>query len=878
MTLPSPNLDDRNFQQLVDDATQRIKSTCSDWDTSPSNPGTVLIEAFAHLTEVMLYRLNRLPEKAYIEFLRLLGVKLHPPQCARAVLQFVLEAPREQEFEIRAGTRVTTGGRTGSVEAPVFVTTSDLVFEPGVTSKTVQALHCELVQAELAGLGTGRPGQFVIAKRAPIIASTGDDGDLIVGVEVGTDRSSERARSMQYDGKTFQIWQEVENFTTAGGDSPVYRADRFTGRITFSPALQLSNSHEEQPRTLAQVPPLGREIRLWYRRGGGSEGNLAADKLTILKDQIPGVSVTNPGPAKGGSASESLPNAMVRGPLEFRTPQRAITAIDFERFAMIDGVARAKAFTQKSMWVHAQPGAVEVRILNDVSEEFRDNYGAVSVEKLLEFQSEVDRASIEHILDERRPLGTTCLVAWARCKAVIAEAYVKLYPGTDREAVKSRILQSLHRTINPLPSLTASPPYNGWEFGQPLRASNLYHIILREPEVDYVQSLKFVVQDAPQEKVECLAADPFQASTWYACSGDALFRSTNDGDGWEVVARFPGERLLKVETMPGRPDLFQSGRPGMLGIATELQGDSGGYQVHVSTDCGETWQPSWGLMTSRIYDLAWVARDGVPTLMVATQDGLFDVRQGSSYNPKEVLPEKQSCGFYAVASGVDASGASCIAVAATELRGVYLSVNQRPFQFIGNRGDDIHTLQFQTDGLRTFLWAGRWAEKEQPGNGCLRWEITTGNGVAESRRDFSDNWTGGSCMAIAFHQAVAFAATRRAGVLWLDTAAKESSWTGPDIATSKLPLEDKGGRLRSIAAIAVDPQSGLLFASSESSIYKSKNVGKTYENCSQSELTDRVTLPESWLFCSGEHVINFVDNEQVVDSGSVPVANPKTNG
>ena len=43
----------------------------------------VLVEVFAYLTETMIYRLNRVPEKAYIEFLRLLGVTLLPPAAAR---------------------------------------------------------------------------------------------------------------------------------------------------------------------------------------------------------------------------------------------------------------------------------------------------------------------------------------------------------------------------------------------------------------------------------------------------------------------------------------------------------------------------------------------------------------------------------------------------------------------------------------------------------------------------------------------------------------------------------------------------------------------------------------------------------------------------
>ena len=75
MTLKPPNLDDRNFQQLLEEAKRIIRTECPQWtDLSPGDPGIVILELFAHLTETMIYRLNRLPEKAYVEFLRLIGV------------------------------------------------------------------------------------------------------------------------------------------------------------------------------------------------------------------------------------------------------------------------------------------------------------------------------------------------------------------------------------------------------------------------------------------------------------------------------------------------------------------------------------------------------------------------------------------------------------------------------------------------------------------------------------------------------------------------------------------------------------------------------------------------------------------------------------
>ena len=100
-------------------------------------------------------------------------------------------------------------------------------------------------------------------------------------------------------------------------------------------------------RALAAIPGAGREIRLWYRRGGGPEGNVEANTLTQLKDAITGVQVTNPSPAVGGRATETLENALVRGPQQLYSLQRAVTARDFELVALYNSraVARAKALT-----------------------------------------------------------------------------------------------------------------------------------------------------------------------------------------------------------------------------------------------------------------------------------------------------------------------------------------------------------------------------------------------------------------------------------------------------------------------------------------------------------------------------------------------------
>jgi predicted phage baseplate assembly protein len=94
MTLPTPNLDDLRFQSdLVDEARKRITRYCPEWtEYNLSDPGITLIELFAWMTELMVYRLNRVPEKNYLKFLEMLGLQRKPASSARTELTFWLSA------------------------------------------------------------------------------------------------------------------------------------------------------------------------------------------------------------------------------------------------------------------------------------------------------------------------------------------------------------------------------------------------------------------------------------------------------------------------------------------------------------------------------------------------------------------------------------------------------------------------------------------------------------------------------------------------------------------------------------------------------------------------------------------------------------------
>ncbi|MFJ8311795.1 MULTISPECIES: putative baseplate assembly protein [unclassified Streptomyces] len=172
MALPAPHLDDRRFQQFVDDAKRYIQQRCPEWsDHNVSDPGVTLIEAVAHMADQLVYRLNRVPEKNQLAFLDLLGVTLFPPAAARASVTFWLSAPQSEPVVLPTGTEVATG-RTETEEAVVFATEDDLTIVP---------CHLTHVLRQPAGSGPEDCSQDVLGNTDVSVFSSGPlPGDVLL--------------------------------------------------------------------------------------------------------------------------------------------------------------------------------------------------------------------------------------------------------------------------------------------------------------------------------------------------------------------------------------------------------------------------------------------------------------------------------------------------------------------------------------------------------------------------------------------------------------------------------------------------------------------------------------------------------------------------
>ncbi|MGI5519177.1 putative baseplate assembly protein [Streptomyces sp. CA-106131] len=156
MALPSPNLDDRRFQQFVDDAKRYIQQRAPEWtDHNVSDPGVTLVETVAHMADQIVYRLNRVPDKNHLAFLDLVGITLFPPSAARTNVTFWLSAPQEETVLLPVGTEVATV-RTESEEAVVFATERQLTVVPGALRHLVVQHKAEPVTDRTTDLAEGK--------------------------------------------------------------------------------------------------------------------------------------------------------------------------------------------------------------------------------------------------------------------------------------------------------------------------------------------------------------------------------------------------------------------------------------------------------------------------------------------------------------------------------------------------------------------------------------------------------------------------------------------------------------------------------------------------------------------------------------------------
>ncbi len=105
-----PLIDDRRHADIVAEARARIPRYTPEWtDVNESDPGFTLVELFAWLTEMQIYRLSKVPQLNYLKFLELVGIEMAPARPATAEVTFPVEADYGEPYTIvSARTQIST--------------------------------------------------------------------------------------------------------------------------------------------------------------------------------------------------------------------------------------------------------------------------------------------------------------------------------------------------------------------------------------------------------------------------------------------------------------------------------------------------------------------------------------------------------------------------------------------------------------------------------------------------------------------------------------------------------------------------------------------------------------------------------------------------
>jgi predicted phage baseplate assembly protein len=333
---------------------------------------------------------------------------------------------------------------------------------------TTDAVNGETIEEEVVGLSEGVPGQRFALLHRPIVR-----GDGPVVLEVGATAEG------------WQEWTQVENFADTGPRDRHFILDEVAGEIVLGPAVR---EPEGTLRQYGEVPPAGSPLRIRvYRTGGGPRGNVARQAISVLKTTIPYVSsVENRYPAGGGVEGEDIENAKMRGPILFRTRNRAVTSEDYEELARqaAPEVARVRCVAAGD---GAETGGVRILVVPAAAD---DELGRLRFEQLVPADETLQR--IAEDLGQRRIIGARVIVEPPVYQGITVVARLRARSRTSPRRLQESALAALYRYFHPI---KGGPEGTGWPFGRPVQAGEVYSVLQRLKGVELVEDARLFSAD-----------------------------------------------------------------------------------------------------------------------------------------------------------------------------------------------------------------------------------------------------------------------------------------------------------------------------------------------------------------------------------------------
>lgn len=348
----------RDYQSLLQAMYEQIPEKLPEWKdfTNEADFGNVLLELFAHMGDILSYYQDRVANESFlgtartrrsvIEHLRLIGYKLSTAVPAAARLSVSVPGTVNAMVTVNKGDAFATKSQKNqpsirfeyTQDIPLTINfgaaSPDISIDPLTGRKTFNSIPVEegrLIKEEILGISDGAPNQrYSLAHAGLILRPSGLPG-----------KASRDVSLLTQLGLAIDTWSLQETLAFSRNDQKDY---------------VIEIDEDDQAAVIfgdgkfGAIPPNGATIKVTYRVGGGSAGNVPANTIQTIASAsalaLLGAKVTNPAPANGGAEHESIEHAVQQAPAVFRSLRRAVTASDYQALALsFKGVGKVRALS-----------------------------------------------------------------------------------------------------------------------------------------------------------------------------------------------------------------------------------------------------------------------------------------------------------------------------------------------------------------------------------------------------------------------------------------------------------------------------------------------------------------------------------------------------
>ncbi len=353
-----------------------------------------------------------------------------------------------------------------------FYETEMLPTIKGFYLNSVWASQVQTIKDEIIGSGSDVALQLFKVMNSPVI-------DISIMVNEINIHSESEMNTLRKSGVTIEEkkdikgkiiefwveWKEVIDFTGSGSKDRHYVIDRLTGIIWFGDEVH------------GMLPPSGKDnIKVNYRTGGGEKGNLKSGEINKLQSSVASIDkVFNPIAAEGGTDSEDVDSLLKRAPNILKNRGRATALDDFIYIVKESSRDIAK-----------------VKILPNLNDKNEYETGWVTV-VILPFSTEnkpfptpsLCKKVKEYLLERSSNVASVRVIPPLYIKA---DTYIEIYSKNIEDAaeIENDARKIISDFFHPL---KGGFEFKGWQFGEIPCLSDLYAMLGKIKDVDYIKTL-----------------------------------------------------------------------------------------------------------------------------------------------------------------------------------------------------------------------------------------------------------------------------------------------------------------------------------------------------------------------------------------------------